>query len=226
MKKMIWMALALFCASGCRSPFAPSLNSPGTLFLKERVKNIEAFKKGFLDQRANLEAQGFQAYSLHRDLQDTHTLILILKCSNLGKGLAFVRSPDFLEAMDDKAGAKIPILWYGLDVTHREFTDQAHMSGGIVIARNEVRSYKFWKYCFDHEDGGKHNHPGRKYANSNYCHYWLPGDPEVAIVTHDASDVSKAPVFMNSDPLNDEMEATGVVGVDFWYGINLEEGTL
>jgi hypothetical protein len=47
----------------------------------------------------------------------------------------------------------------------------------------------------------------------------------VAIVVHEASDVSKAPQFMTSDHMNGEMESTGVVGLEIWYGINIEEGT-
>ena len=116
------------------------------------------------------------------------------------------------------------MVWYGLDSKERKYTDQPKMTGGIVIAHNEVRDYKFWLDCFYKEDGGKHNHPGRKYKNSNYSIHHLPGEPEVAIVAHEASDVSKAPVFMTSDPMNGEMEATGVIGLEIWYGINLEEG--
>ena len=227
MKKIIFITFVLFwTASACREPFNSSLSSPGTIFLKEKVKNIKNFEAAFLNECPNLKAQGFMAYSLHRDLYDPRVIILILKCSNLEKGLAFARSPAFLETMYFRAGANIPTLWYGLDVTDRKFDNQSPISGGIVIARNEVRSYKYWKTCFDQESGGKHNHPGRKYKNSNYCHYWLPGNPEVAIVTHDASDVTKAPAFMTSDALDCVMEATGVVGIEIWYGFNLQQGVL
>jgi len=170
-----------------------------------------------------LKSHGFSAFSLHRDLKDSHMMIETLKCSDLEKGVEFVRSPEFMSAMD-KADVQIPMVWYGLDTTERQYTNQPKMTGGIVIARNEVRDYKFWLDCFYKEDGGKHNHPGRQYKNTHYSIHHLPGNPEVAIVVHEASDVSKAPAFMASDAMKGEMEATSVIGLEIWYGINLEEG--
>ncbi len=199
------------------------LNAPGTVFIRQKISDFKTFRQVFVDQKQNLKDHGFSAYSLHRDLNDPLTYILTLKCSDLEKGVDFVRSANFMASMD-KAGGKIPMVWYGLDSKERKYTDQPKMTGGVVIARNEVRDYKFWLDCFYKEDGGKHNHPGRKYKNSNYSIHHLPGEPAVAIVVHEASDVSKAPVFMTSDPMNGEMEATGVIGLEIWYGINLEEG--
>jgi hypothetical protein len=213
--------LHCFTSSGWSK--SPSLNAPGTVFIRQKIADFKAFHEVFLDQKQNLKDHSFSAFSLHRDLNDPLTYILTLQCPNLEKGVNFVRSPEFMSAMD-KAGGRIPMVWYGLDTTARKYSDQPKMTGGIVIARNEVRDYKFWLDCFYKEDGGKHNHPGRKYKNSNYSIHHLPGEPAVAIVAHEASDVSKAPVFMTSDPMNGEMEATGVVGLEIWYGINLEEG--
>lgn len=208
-----------------------SLNAPGTVFIRQKTKDIKKFREVFLDQKQNLKANGFSAYSLHRDLKDPHIVILTLKCLDLEKGVKFVRSPDFMAAMD-KANVQIPVVWYGLDltnwnelkITEQKYANQHKMTGGIVIARNEVRDYQFWLDCFYKEDGGKHNHPGRQYKNTNYSIHYLPGNPEVAIVTHEASDVSKAPAFMVSDAMKGEMESTGVIGLELWYGINLEEG--
>jgi hypothetical protein len=213
----------LLCSTAYSWSNSSTLNAPGTVFIRQKVADFKTFRQVFLDQKQNLKDHSFSAYSLHRDLNDPLTYILTLQCSDLGKGVDFVRSADFMSAMD-KAGGKIPMVWYGLDSKERKYTDQPKMTGGIVIARNEVRDYKFWLDCFYKEDGGKHNHPGRKYKNSNYSIHHLPGEPEVAIVVHEASDVTKAPVFMTSDPMNGEMEATGVIGLEIWYGINLEEG--
>ena len=207
------------------------MDSPGTVFIRQKVNDLKTFRKVFLDQKQNLKIHGFSAYSLHRDLGDSHTVILTLKCSDLEKGIEFVRSPQFMSTMD-KADVQMPIVWYGLDlinwnelkITQREYLNQPKMTGGIVIARNEVRDYPFWLDCFYKEDGGKHNHPGRQYKNSNYSIHHLQGNPEVAIVAHEASDVSKAPAFMASEAMRGEMEATGVIGLEIWYGINLEEG--
>lgn len=207
----------------CCGNYSSRLNTPGTVFIRQSTKYPAAFRQAFLDECQHLKENGFSAYSLHRDLKDPHTVILTLKCSDLKKGVEFVRSPEFLSALD-KAGTQIPMVWYGLDTTERQYTDQPKMKGGIVIARNEVRDYKFWLDCFYKEDGGKHNHPGRQYKNSHYSIHHLPGNPEVAIVVHEASDVTKAPFFMGSDAMKGEMEATGVIGLEIWYGINLEEG--
>src|SRR5579885_1259162 len=124
-----WAGLfALLCSSAaCLGP-GGSLDKPGTLFLRDRIGGFQTFRAAFLGQAPGLKAGGFSAYSLHRDLGDPHRLILTLKCSDLGKGLAFVRSPGFLEALG-KAGVGIPSLWYGLDVTGRAYAAASKMSG-------------------------------------------------------------------------------------------------
>jgi hypothetical protein len=228
-KQILFLALmSLFllfpAAYWVRQELGPvALNGPGEIFIRQKAASYQSYRQAFLSQAPNFKAQGFSAYSLHVDLKDSKTVIVTLKCSNLNKALIFVRSPQ-LESSLDKAGARIPAVWYGLDTTPRQYGDQAKKPAGLVIARNEVRDYPFWLKCFYAEDGGKHNHPGRQYKNSGYRIHHLPGRPAVAIVVHEASDVSKAPPFMISDPMTGEMEATGVIGLEVWYGINMDEG--
>ncbi len=219
MKKLFICSFLVFV--GTLQVCASSLNSPGNVFIRQKAGDLKSFQQAFLGQKDRLKANGFSAYSLHQDLNDPKIFILTLKCSDLDRGVSFVRSPEFMSAMD-KAGARIPMVWYGLDTDERKYTNQPKMSGGIVIAINQVRDYDFWLKCFKSES---HKHPNRKYENSNYSIHHLPGSPAVAIVVHEASDVSKAPSFMISDPMNGEMEATGVVGLEIWYGTNIEEGT-
>ena len=214
--------MSAFFSFGCRSG-GFFLEAPGTIFIRQKAQDGQVYLQSFLKEGPKLKAHGFSAYSLHRDLNDRGTFIITLKCARLGEGVDFVRSPEFMDAMD-KADAQIPMVWYGLDTTERKYTQKPQMPGGIVIARNEVRDYKFWLKCFYMEDGGKHNHPGRKYKNTNYSIHHLPGKPEIAIVVHEASDVSKAPPFMRSEPMKGEMESTGVIGLDIWYGVNIQEG--
>ena len=221
MKKSIFLLVLIFVSIGVSRANASGLDSPGNIFVRQKATNLKFFREAFLGQKANLEAHGFSAYSLHQDLNDPRIFIMTLKCSDLDKGVSFVRSPEFMAAMD-KAGARIPMVWYGLDTDERKYTNQPKMTGGIVIAINQVRDYDFWLKCFKSES---HKHEGRKYQNSNYSIHHLPGNPAVAIVVHEASDVSKAPSFMTSDPMNGEMEATGVIGLEIWYGTNIEEGT-
>lgn len=220
MKRTLMALFFLLAMLGGQVGASP-LNSPGDIFIREKASGAKAFKTELLAQAQILKTQGFTAYSLHKDLKAKDTFILTLKCSDLGKGVSYIRSEAFMSAMD-KAGARIPQIWYGLDTQERVYTSQPKMTGGIVIARNEVRDYDFWLKCFRAQN---HNHEGRKYKNSGYSIHHLPGDPAVAIVVHEASDVSKAPQFMTSDHLNGEMESTGVVGLEIWYGVNIEEGT-
>lgn len=220
MRKSFLALLLLFGVFNIQLATASESNSSGNIFIREKATDLKSFRDVFLGQKDNLKTHGISAYSLHRDLKDSKTFILTLKCSDLEKGVDFVRSQEFMTAMD-KAGARIPMIWYGLDTDERKYTDQPKMTGGIVIAINQVRDYDFWLKCFKSES---HNHPGRKYKNSDYSIHHLPGKPAVAIVVHEASDVSKAPIFMTSDPMNGEMEATGVVGLEIWYGTNIEEG--
>jgi hypothetical protein len=223
---LAWFFLLLFSVTAFAVPAkgdSTPLEGPGTIFIHQSTPNLKTYLSAFLSQTASLKDNSFSAYCLDRDLYDPHKYILVLKCSDLGKGVHFIRSSKYMSVID-RSGARLPMIWYGLDHNSRNFTDQSRMTGGLVIARNEVRNYPFWLKCFYAEDGGKHNHPGRHYKNSEYSIHHLPGDPAVAIVVHEASDVSKAPPFMVSDPLKNEMEATGVTALEVWYGINLQEG--
>lgn len=199
---------------------AGSLNGPGNIFIRQKAEKRVDYLMAFLNQAAALKAHGITGYSFHQDLKDKNTYILCVKAADLEKGLNFVQSPEFHSAMD-KAGARIPQVWWGLDEVVRTYRDLPEEGGGIVIARNEVRDYPFWLKCFKSQN---HNHEGRQYKNSDYSVHYLSGKPAVAIVVHEASDVSKAPPFMTSDHLNGEMESTGVVGLEIWYGVNIEEG--
>ena len=221
MKKAVFFSILILVLGMNWQAKASSLDAPGNVFIRQKATDLKSFRQAFLGQKDNLKAHGFSAYSLHRDYKDSKTFILTLKCSDLDKGVSFVRSPEFMAAMD-KAGAKIPVVWFGLDTTERKYNNLVKMTGGIVIARNEVRDYDFWLKCFKSQN---HKHEGRKYKNSDYSVHHLPGNPDVAIVVHEASDISKAPAFMTSDALNGEMESTGVIGLEIWYGVNIEEGT-
>ena len=232
MKNILWFLAVLvtllsvaLLAWGFHNLGPMTLTSPGEIFIRQQAKDPKAYQAEFLAQAPQLKGAGFTAYSFHRDLKDPKTLITTLKCSHLGRGVAFVQSPQFTSALD-KSGARIPQVWYGIDQKPRVYGgDFSPKPAGIVIARNEVRDYAFWLKCFFAEDGGRHNHPGRHYKNSDYSIHYLLFTPAVALVAHEASDVSKAPAFMGSDPLVGEMQSTGVIGLDVWYGINLSEGT-
>ncbi|HVM33700.1 MAG TPA: hypothetical protein VMU88_11240 [bacterium] len=223
--KFIWpLLLAVVTLGGFGCGPQASLRSPGTLFLRQPVDSYKTFHEAFLAQAPRLKQQGFWAYSLHQDLSNPKAILLTLACSDLQKGLDFVRSDYFLNAMN-KAGAGVPSVWWGLDLTARVYRPEPHMKGGIVVARNEVRSLAFWKKGFDAE--GPHNHAGRHYVASNRSvHAWpAKGEgPAVVIVAHQASDVRMAPAFMDSPSMRGEMEALGVTGLELWYGKNIEQG--
>ena len=196
---------------------------PGNLFIRQEIGDYPVWKAAFLKQGPALKARGFSAYSLHRDLVQQDKLIVTLKCSDLAKAIEFLRSVPYETAMQ-KAGARAAVLWAGVDVMGRKYEVQPKMTGGIVIAKNTVRSYEFWKACWDAE--GQHQHPDRGYKPGNYSIHHLKGNRDIVLVAHEASDVTKASAFMNSEAMKGVMQASGVTGIEIWYGINLEEGLL
>ena len=213
----------LFATSACRGPSISYSENSGNLFIREKIGDFNDFKFVFLSQRANLKANGFSAYSLHRDLYKPDILIVTLKCVDLKKAMGFVQSGFFQKVME-KVGVKDPVFWAGADVVERKYEKKQKVTGGIVIANNQVRSYDFWKTCFEAEGG--HKHADRGYIPSRYSIHHQSGKPDVVLVVHEASDISKAPIFMASDAMKGVMESTGVTKVEIWYGINLEEGSL
>jgi len=219
--------ILLLCApTACGIPGSSIPESSGNLFIRMKAAGLQSFplRETFRSQKKNLKEQGCLAYSLHRDWTEKGTFILTLKCSNLRKALNFTRSPGFLTPFE-KAGASEVVYWAGNNVLERPYDNRSFpVKGktGIVIAHNEVKSYDFWKSCWDAE--GKHRHANRGYQASRYSIHHLLGKQDQVWVVHEASDLSKAPAFMTSPAMKGAMEAMGVTGIDFWYGVNLEEG--
>jgi hypothetical protein len=119
--KLILIIFSIFTFSTACKNNSLSIDSPGTVFIRQKARDIKAFRVIFLRQKENMKTHGFSAYSLHRDLKDSHIVIVTLKCSDLEKGVEFIRSPEFISAMD-KADTQIPMVWYGLDTTERQYT--------------------------------------------------------------------------------------------------------
>lgn len=212
---------------------SPSPDSPGNIFIREKAGDLKAFKTAFQGLQKDFKANGFSTYSLHRDLKDPHRLILTLKCSSLGKGLTFLESPGYKAAMK-KAGVEKPVIWSGVDINPREYKKLPPKPAGIVIALNHLRSYDYWMAFYkaehDTEHGGKnvhkgeHYHIGRHYKASNYSIHRGLGKPDTALVVHEASNLSKAPAFMNSRTMKVMQKPSGINLFEVWYGYNLEQG--
>jgi len=218
-----FFCLSLLCFSAaCKDSRPVYPDAPGNLFIRQQICDIEDFKKTFLTPNQKLKDQGFSAYSLHRDLTDPKTYILTLKCANLKRAVEFIQSSNF-HTVCVGAGLGTPVIWCGTDVRERRYGNPAKVTGGIVIANNQVKSFDFWKTCFDAE--GAHHHANRGYEASDYSIHHLSGIPDTVLVVHEASDVTKAPAFMTNPAMKGEMEAMGVTSITIWYGINLEERT-
>ncbi len=221
--RLTLLGLFLLLGSGFSCGPAPlsAPREPGNLFIRQEVTDFPAWISAFKTLGKGLKSKGFSAYSLHQEWPGGSAVILTLKCSNLRKGLDFVQSSGFQFPLK-KAGGGEFTLWAGTDVLGREYGGLIKKPAGIVIARNQVKSYEFWKACWDAE--GKHSHPDRGYQPSVYSIHRLGGNSGFVLVVHQASDLSKAPSFMTSEAMKGVMQASGVQGVELWYGLNLEEG--
>lgn len=211
----------------------PSPDSQGMIFIHEKIGDEKTFMTAFKDLREDFRSNGFLAYSLHRDLKNRSCLILTMQCARLSQGLAYLKTARYKNAMK-KGGAKDPIVWSGADLTPRQYGELPPAPAGIVIARNELVSFVYWKAFYDAEHdpahGGKNKnkqsgyHPERHYTASHYSIHRGLGKPDVTYVVHEASDVSKAPEFMNSPPMKAMKNPLGIKGFHVWYGYNLEQG--
>src|ERR1700692_2181842 len=91
-----WVCLSLLCVTFSCGRFSSSYPEvPGNLFIRQQICDLNDFKKTFLNPAQNLKAQGFSAFSLHRDLKDPKTYILTLKCDNLKKAVNYIKSSNF-----------------------------------------------------------------------------------------------------------------------------------
>lgn len=233
----VWASLGFLltfhpCFAASTPP--PPADSQGTIFIREKTVDVKTFQSSFQNLRADFKANGFLAYSLHTDLQKTSFVILTLQCSNLAKGLAFLKTDAYKAAMKT-AGVKEAVVWSGADITPRIYGDLPPKPAGVVIARNDLKSYDYWKAMFDAEHNPAHGgqnpnkeegyHEKRDYTASHYSFHRGLEKNDVAYVMHEASDVSKAPEFMTSTPMKTMQEPLGIIHFTVWYGVNLEQGT-
>lgn len=232
-----WIGMVLFIAAplgwAADSP-SPSPDSPGNIFIRQKAADAKAYQKAVQGLREDFKANGFSAWSLHRDLRNPGLLILTLKCSNLQKGLGFVKSADYRDAMK-KSGVQGMTVWSGADVQARTYKKMAKKPAGVVIAFNQLRSYDYWfafynaehdkKHGGENKNEGEHYHAERPYKAGNYSIHRGLGKPDSVIVMHEASDVSKAPSFMTAPPMVITQKPAGITRFEVWYGYNLDEGT-
>jgi hypothetical protein len=220
----------------CRGANPASVpNQPGCVFIRERIKDRLSFLKAFRGEKAGLKSQGFIHYSLHEDIKDPRELILVLGCSDLSKGLAYLDSPAWREVLGQEGVTEIQ-RWSGTEVTARNFTYLPPKPAGLVVAWGSLKSFDKWKQFFDSEHdpahggqnlkAGKGYHPVRKYAASHYSITRGCGSPESAVVCHQASDITQAPEFMKSIPMENLKEPMGILKMEIWYGYNLQGGGL
>jgi hypothetical protein len=203
--------LVLLAAPACRLQ-NPYPEAPGTLFIRQQICDIDDFKKSFFRPQNNLKGHGFRAYSFSRDPKDPKTYILAFSCADLRKGVAFVRSSNFLTACIG-SGMGLPLMWAGVQ-EDRPDPNLARKTGGMVVARYEVKDFEAWTKIWDSQKGtGK--------TGSGTGLYRLDGDPEVVIVTREVSDITQAQAPMDSQALL----TAGVNHQDLWLGTHLEDGT-
>ncbi|HTC22105.1 MAG TPA: hypothetical protein VK859_14710 [bacterium] len=198
----LWL-LPFLPACGLQKPYP---EAPGTIFIRQQICDLDDFKKSFFRPQNDLKGHGFLAYRFLRDPKDPKTYILAFQCSNLDKGVRFIQSSNFLTACIG-SGMGLPLLWAGVEVEGRPYTNLAQMSGGMVVARYEVTDYEAWKKNWDAET--KAGATGL---------YRLPGNPEAVIVTKEAPDITRA------EPAAQNAATPGVTRQDLWLGSNLEEG--
>jgi hypothetical protein len=203
-KPFLWLffLFLLACGASCRLQ-RPYPEAPGTLFIRQQICDLDDFKKSFFRPQNDLKGHGFLAYRFLRDPKDPKTYILAFQCSNLDKGVRFIQSSNFLTACIG-SGMGLPLLWAGVEVEGRPYTNLAQMSGGMVVARYEVTDYASWKKNWD----------ARTKTGATGL-YRLPGTPEVVIVAREVSDITQPP------PLDSQVEKTA--HRDLWLGSNLEE---
>ena len=191
----------------------PYPETPGTLFIRQQICDIDDFKKSFFRPQNDLKGHGFRAYSFLRDPKDPKTYILAFSCANLRKGVDFVRSSNFLTACIG-SGMGLPLMWAGVRGPEGPDPNLAQRTGGMVVARYEVKDFEAWKRIWDAETD-----PGL--TGNGTSLYRLDGNPQVVILTRQVPDITQAPTSMDSQSL----KTAGVTRQGLWLGTHLEAGT-
>jgi hypothetical protein len=181
----------------------PPAKPSDVMIVRHKVANYAKWQTAFDAHDSMRVASGLHAYVVGRGVDDSNTIMAVVKMDDTARAKEFGRSVGLKEAMKKSGVVGAPTVMM-LDM---EMLDTTNTNPTRVIVTHKVKDRQQWRKTFDaHKqsriDGG---------MTDRGIGYSIDDDHMVTVVFN-INDMAKAKAFMNSKDLKDKMAEAGVEG--------------
>lgn len=172
--------------------------------ITHKVKDFDAWKKGFDEHQAKRVEAGIVAHHLNRGVTDPSLVVVYLVATDLDKLKAFLADPGLKEAMKAAGVKGKPEIAIVTPVENHTATDATLPAAFIT---HEVKDYDAWKTVFD-EDATRRTEAG-------LVGYALNRDqakPNLVVIYTQSKTREALDAFLASPELKAKMKSGGVKG--------------
>jgi hypothetical protein len=181
--------------------------------ITHKVANYAQWKPAYDAHDSDRLASGLHNYVIGRGLDDTNTVMVVLKMDDVTKAKALGDSPGMKDRMK-KGGVTGPVSF---DYVEAVQNDATPINEPVrLLMKHKVKDWDTWKKVFD-----SHKQTRTDAGLTDRVVGHVVGDNNSVCIVFAVADVAKAKAFMNSKDLKDKMAEAGVTGkpTAFFYTI-------
>jgi hypothetical protein len=173
------------------------------MIVRHKVANYAKWQTAFDAHDSMRVASGLHAYVIGRGVEDSNTIMAVVRMDDTARAKEFGKSASLRDAMK-KSGVVGPPTVMMLDM---EMLDTTNTNPTRVIVTHKVKDRQQWRKTFD-----AHKQSRIDAGMSDRAIGYSIDDDHMVTVVFNISDMAKAKAFMNSKDLKDKMAEAGVMG--------------
>jgi len=188
------------------TPIAPTTMAAASfkvIMVQHQVANFDVWKSAYMAHDSIRQASGISHFQIGRNTDDSNSLIVIDKISDVQKAKDFGSSPGLKEIMQKAGVIGAPTISYA-DVVRND-TSKIEYKDRVMIA-HRVKDYDVWLKAYDGEGMNTRMDNGlmdRGIARG-------VDDPNMVYIVFAITDMAKAKARINSEALKKIMTDAGV----------------
>jgi hypothetical protein len=182
-----------------------TINTPQNMLLvKHKVSNFKKWKASYEAHDSMRLAGGMHSYFIGRGVEDSNTVLVIVKADDMAKAKAFAKDPSLKKAME-KGGVTGPPAFLFTTVI---FQDTATIGSSLrALITYAFKDWAAWQKAFSE---GKQERIDNGLVVRAYGHD--SDDSNKIILVTAIMDSTKASAYWKSDMLKKRRAASGVIG--------------
>ncbi|MDQ6761028.1 MAG: hypothetical protein M3015_00195 [Bacteroidota bacterium] len=192
----------------------PATAQPGkVLIVKEKVANYAKWKESYDARDSMRQANGLSNYVLGRGMDDSNTVVIILKMADVNKAKELANSQQLKDKLHKGGVIGTPTFEY-LDVVMND--DAPIAVNSRLMVSHKVKDWDAWKKSFD-----EHKQARMDAGLTDRGLGYHDGDNHLVSIVFAVNDKKKADEFLKSKDLKDKMAEAGVDGPPSFFYYNI-----